>query len=200
MSGDENDDGAAPEAGDLTSEAGRDAAASALNRAREAARAKGLRPGAPGARRGRAPGRDAPTQGQADSDRGIPGTGPGFPPAGGRDPRKLGDSLQRVVSEHGWRNPISVGAVVGRWPDVVGQQIADHATPETFIDGKLVIRTSSTAWATQLQLLLPQLERKLAEEVGDGVVREIVVIGPGAPSWVKGPRVVKGRGPRDTYG
>lgn len=83
---------------------------------------------------------------------------------------------------------------------MVGDEIADHAEPETFTDGKLVVRTTSTAWATQLRLLLPQLDRRLAQEVGEGVVEEIVVLGPGAPSWVKGPRVVRGRGPRDTYG
>jgi predicted nucleic acid-binding Zn ribbon protein len=31
-------------------------------------------------------------------------------------------------------------------------------------------------------------------------VTDLTVLGPTAPSWVKGPRHVKGRGPRDTYG
>lgn len=89
---------------------------------------------------------------------------------------------------------------MGRWPDIVGDEIAQHAWPETFIDGKLVIRTSSTAWATQLRMLTSTLDRKIENEVGGGVVTEIVILGPGAPSWIKGPRVVRGRGPRDTYG
>lgn len=126
--------------------------------------------------------------------------GPGFPPAGGRDPRSVADSLSRVVAAQGWSSPMSANAVIGRWAELVGPQVAEHTNPETFVDGKLVVRTSSTAWATQLQLLLPQLERKIEAEVGPDVVTEIVVIGPGAPSWVKGPRVVRGRGPRDTYG
>ncbi len=36
--------------------------------------------------------------------------------------------------------------------------------------------------------------------VGKDVVRAVSVRGPQAPSWRAGPRVVKGRGPRDTYG
>lgn len=112
----------------------------------------------------------------------------------------MADSLSRVIASQGWSAPISANAVIGRWPQVVGDQVAQHTTPETFTDGKLVVRTSSTAWATQLRMLLPQLERKIAAEIGEGVVTEIVVLGPGAPSWVKGPRVVRGRGPRDTYG
>lgn len=89
---------------------------------------------------------------------------------------------------------------MGRWPEVVGPQIAEHCTPLTFEEGALVVQADSTAWATQLRLLLPQLERRLAEEVGEGVVTSIQVLGPGGPSWRKGKRSVRGRGPRDTYG
>jgi predicted nucleic acid-binding Zn ribbon protein len=32
------------------------------------------------------------------------------------------------------------------------------------------------------------------------VVTRLRVQGPAAPSWVHGPRHVRGRGPRDTYG
>ena len=36
--------------------------------------------------------------------------------------------------------------------------------------------------------------------VGGDVVTKLRVVGPTAPSWKKGPRTVRGRGPRDTYG
>ena len=62
------------------------------------------------------------------------------------------------------------------------------------------MRCSSTAWAKNLHLYLPMIERRIAEEVGPGVVQQVVIRGPVAPSWRKGPLSVKGRGPRDTYG
>jgi predicted nucleic acid-binding Zn ribbon protein len=31
-------------------------------------------------------------------------------------------------------------------------------------------------------------------------VKKLNIHGPVAPSWVKGPKRVRGRGPRDTYG
>jgi predicted nucleic acid-binding Zn ribbon protein len=49
-------------------------------------------------------------------------------------------------------------------------------------------------------MLAPQLVRRLNEEAGEGTVRVVEVRGPSAPSWRRGPRSVKGRGPRDTYG
>ncbi|TDE99148.1 DUF721 domain-containing protein [Occultella glacieicola] len=164
------------------------AARSALARARDAARAKGLAPGGTGSA-GRA-GR----RGRGTVATPAPGHGTG------RDPRMIGSALESLRGQLGWNQPLSIGGVVGRWREVVGDQIADHCEPETFDEGALVVRADSTAWATQIRLLLPQLERRLAEEVGDGVVTSIQVLGPGGPSWRKGPRSVRGRGPRDTYG
>lgn len=162
-----------------------DAARQALARARDAARERGLVPGQRGSRRRR---------------RGSSGHQPGVVHGEGRDPQALADTVGALTSQLGWKRSLQVGGVVGRWRDVVGDQIADHCVPETFEEGALVVRADSTAWATQIRLLLPQLERRLAEEVGEGAVTSIQVLGPGGPSWRKGPRSVQGRGPRDTYG
>lgn len=159
------------------------AARVALNRARDGETTGTGAGGAKGWRRG---------PGLGD---GISGPGPSR-----RDPQPLGGLTELVVTQHGWRRSMSVGGVVGRWREVVGDQLADHCQVETFDGGELVVRASSTAWATQIRLLLPQLERRLAEEVGEGTVTAIVVLGPGGPSWKHGRRAVRGRGPRDTYG
>ncbi len=91
--------------------------------------------------------------------------------------------------------------VFARWPELVGAEVADHCTPESFTDGKLVVRTDSTAWATQLKLLAPAVVRRLNEELGHGTVTLLEVVGPHLPYWKKGPRSTRdGRGPRDTYG
>lgn len=105
-----------------------------------------------------------------------------------------------MSTERGWEQPLAVAGVMATWRSTVGDDIADHCQPESFEEGRLVIRTSSTAWATQLRLLAPQLERRLAEQVGEGIVEKIVILPPGGPTWRKGPRSVPGKGPRDTYG
>ena len=109
--------------------------------------------------------------------------------------------MDRLVVERGWQAPVAVGGVIGRWDAVVGTEIAGHCTPETFTEGVLTVRADSTAWATQVRLLLPQVLRRLTEEVGEGVVTKVVVLAPTAPSWRRGPRSAPGGlGPRDTYG
>lgn len=118
-----------------------------------------------------------------------------------RDPQLLEGEVERLVAQRGWDVDLRVHAVIGRWAQLMGPEIADHCTPESFVDGRLSVRTDSTAWATQLRLLAPTVLRRLNEEVGDGTVTQIDVAGPQAPSWKKGLRSVRdGRGPRDTYG
>lgn len=129
------------------------------------------------------------------------GDGPRPAPGDDRDPQLLDSTLARLVADHGWALDLRVRGVFARWPELVGDEVAAHCTPETFADGRLVVRTDSTAWATQLTLLAPQLVRRLNEDLGAGTVTVIEVLGPHLPTWRKGPRSVRdGRGPRDTYG
>ena len=122
------------------------------------------------------------------------------PRSDGRDPKLLGDAVDALLTDQGWSTANAVAGLMARWPLVVGADLADHVVPESFTDGQLILRADSTAWATQVRLLLPQLRAAIDREVGRGVVADISVVGPQAPSWVAGPRRVAGRGPRDTYG
>lgn len=118
-----------------------------------------------------------------------------------RDPQLLDATLGRLVADHGWALELRVHGLFARWAELVGAEVASHTTPESFADGRLVVRTDSTAWATQLKLLAPQIVRRLNEELGPGSVTVIDVQGPHLPTWKRGPRSVRdGRGPRDTYG
>lgn len=118
-----------------------------------------------------------------------------------RDPQALDHTIGRLIAEQGWGTDVRVHGVFARWDHLVGRDVAQHCRPESYADGKLVVRTDSTAWATQMRLLAPTVVRRLNEELGDGTVTVIDVKGPTGPSWRKGPRSVRdGRGPRDTYG
>jgi predicted nucleic acid-binding Zn ribbon protein len=117
-----------------------------------------------------------------------------------RDPQPLGRLASRLVADRGWADRVSGGVVIARWAQLVGAEVAEHAQPVSLQDGELIVRASSTAWATQLRLLQRQLIARITAGVGPGVVNRLRVQGPAAPNWVHGPRHVRGRGPRDTYG
>lgn len=162
-----------------------DAAAAALARARAAAVEKGLRPGMKPRKRRRPPGE--PTLSGATRD--------------GRDPALLGDQLDRLLVDRGWKVDVAVGAVMGRWSEIVGPDIAAHIAPVTFSEAVLTVQADSTAWATQMKLLASTVLARIEEEIGVGAVTDLRVLGPSAPSWRRGRRrSPDSRGPRDTYG
>ncbi|MFG1845727.1 DUF721 domain-containing protein [Micromonospora carbonacea] len=124
-------------------------------------------------------------------------SGPGPDP---RDPQPLGVVLGRLMKARGWEQPAAEATVFGAWERVVGPEVAQNSRPVKLEDGELTVEARSTAWATQLRLLAASLLRQIASEVGHNVVRKLHIHGPAAPSWSRGPRRVRGRGPRDTYG
>ncbi|GAB3267864.1 DUF721 domain-containing protein [Sinomonas notoginsengisoli] len=168
-----------------------DAARAALNRVRQAAEARGeVRVRASGSL---VPDANAPQKPRGRRPR-IPA---GY---SGRDPQGLGAVVNRMVAERGWNAPVAVGSVISRWHELVGPEISAHCTPESFEGTDLRVRCDSTAWATQLRLMSSTLLDRFRRELGEGIVTRIQVLGPSSPSWRKGPRHVRGRGPRDTYG
>jgi predicted nucleic acid-binding Zn ribbon protein len=118
-----------------------------------------------------------------------------------RDPKPLGEALNRLVESKGWSTEISVHTMLGRWPALVGPVNAEHSRPESYADTVLTVRADSTVWASSLRTIAPQLVAVLNAKLGEGTVTRVVVVGPDAPSWKRGRRSVRdGRGPRDTYG
>ena len=117
-----------------------------------------------------------------------------------RDPQLVGSVVEDFLAESGWEASAALARLAASWPEVVGPDVAAHVAVESWTDGEVVLRADSTAWATQVRLLTDSLRRQIEQAVGEGLVRGITVRGPDAPSWRAGPRVVKGRGPRDTYG
>jgi predicted nucleic acid-binding Zn ribbon protein len=170
---------------------GSDIARAALQAAREAAKASGAATPGTGSTRRRTP------SGQSGSRRRRRWSGPR---PDDRDPQTLGRLAARIAADRGWNERLAGGNVFGRWAAIVGDDVAEHATPVSLQDGVLTVQAASTAWATQLRLLQRQLLAKIAAGVGSGVVTKLKVRGPAAPSWRHGPRHVSGRGPRDTYG
>lgn len=126
-------------------------------------------------------------------------SGSGADPA--RDPHRLGSLLGGFVEDQGWDRPLAEARVFADWTQLVGDDIAAHAHPQSLVGGELRIAAESTAWATQLRLLSARVLARLVAELGPDVVTKLHISGPAAPSWRHGGRSVRGhRGPRDTYG
>ncbi|MBT2506670.1 DUF721 domain-containing protein [Streptomyces sp. ISL-98] len=123
--------------------------------------------------------------------------------ADGRDPLALGAALDRLKTERGWEMPMAVSGVMGRWPEIVGGDLAKHCVPQRYDEDErvLTVQCDSTAWATQLRLMQRELLTRLNKDLGRDTVRMIKIWGPGGPQRRFGPlRAPGSTGPGDTYG
>jgi predicted nucleic acid-binding Zn ribbon protein len=171
-------DGADGESAVIRPLSGIDLARAALARSRQEARARGTAVKRPKGNRA--------AVGRARRDAG--------------DPELLGETLSRLLVERGWDVPAAVAGVTERWAEIAGAELADHCRPERFDAGVLNLVAESTAWATQVRLLVPRLHQRIDDVIGGGVVTRIEVRGPSGPDWRRGALRVRGPGPRDTYG
>lgn len=169
---------------------GMDLVRRALEEARAAARDQGKEVGR---------GRKSPASGRPTAPRGNRRRWSG-PSPDNRDPQPIGRAARDLANTRGWSPRVAEGSLFAEWTMIVGEQIAEHASPIALRDGVLQVSAESTAWATQLRLVQSQLLVKITAALGEGVVTALRITGPTAPSWRKGPRHISGRGPRDTYG
>jgi predicted nucleic acid-binding Zn ribbon protein len=163
-------------------------AAEALAQAKADARARGDLP----AGHQRPAGAEEP--GRSDA------SGPGRGRARREDPQPLAAAIGGLLEGRGWQQRAAMGSVFGRWAEIVGKDLAAHTRPDNFADGELAVTADSTAWATQVRLLAPELIRRLNAELGDGTVRRVKLRGPAPPRRRGGWRVPGSKGPGDTYG
>ena len=117
------------------------------------------------------------------------------------DPQLISDVLKNLIKDREWQSGIAEGNLFANWAELVGTEIAEHSEPITILEGVLTIRTTSTAWATQLNLISSDLLASLQASTPGALVEKLSIIGPQGPNWRRGIRTIRGaRGPRDTFG
>ena len=120
-------------------------------------------------------------------------------PFTGGDVLAISSALTDVEHRMGWDEPMGRARLTVDWVQIVGPDVAQHT--EAYLAGDMVVvKCSSTAWATNLRRLEARMLGRIHEELPDVRITGMRFVGPDAPSWGHGPRVVPGRGPRDTYG
>ncbi len=101
-----------------------------------------------------------------------PGDAPRRPPrrdGRGRSnvgPVRVGDALGEVASHLGAGRADVVGAVFGRWDEIVGPAVAAHVSPVRVDGVTLIVSADHPAWATQIRHLAPDILTRLTEVCG----------------------------------
>ena len=116
------------------------------------------------------------------------------------DPELISGVLNDLISDRDWDSGLAEGNLFVNWKKIVGDEISEHALPISILENVLTIQSSSTAWATQLQLISNDLLATIQKDATGVLIERLVIIGPQTPTWKKGIRTIRNaRGPRDTY-
>jgi len=116
------------------------------------------------------------------------------------DPQLLGDVLTNLIEERDWKSGVAEGSLFTQWAAIIGNDIAQHASPVSINESILTIQTTSTAWATQLKLVSNEILKTIQNNPFGATIESISIIGPNTTSWKRGIRSTRdARGPRDTY-
>jgi len=79
----------------------------------------------------------------------------------------LGSIMEQCVigGDLSSKNPVlNMVDLVQKWPEIVGDLVAEKAFPTRLRSGTLILQTVSSVWANELQLLVPRLLSEIGEQ------------------------------------
>lgn len=100
--------------------------------------------------------------------------------AGGRASR-LGEILPGVLAGLGAGEALRSAAVVAAWERVVGERLSRHVRAASLGDGVLVVEAESSVWMQEIGYHKVRILRRLEEECGKGIVRDLKLVLRQAP-------------------
>lgn len=88
------------------------------------------------------------------------------------------DSIGDILSRFFAKNPeakkkIKQYSLFAVWNEIVGERVAKHAQPLKMIDNTLVVRVDQSSWMHELQLMKPELLRRIHGHVEAKLIRDI---------------------------
>lgn len=88
-------------------------------------------------------------------------------------PQPVSRILSEVLKECGLSERLEERSPILSWPEIVGEDIAQHSRAVDISDGILVLEADHGAWRQELTLLVPMIITKFNALFGEGTVTEI---------------------------
>lgn len=81
----------------------------------------------------------------------------------------LAEELDALLRRLGSESTMVVTGVFGNWHELVGDTVAQHASPVKLESGRLLVEVDEPAWATQMYFLESEIIRKLSASTGNTI-------------------------------
>ncbi len=90
-------------------------------------------------------------------------------------PKSLKDLLKNYLDDIPYRKRLKRGMILSLWPRTVGPNIAEQAENVHFKNDKLFIKVQNPAWRHEIHMKRFTIAKKLNDQVGEKIIKEIVV-------------------------
>ncbi|MDB2391814.1 DUF721 domain-containing protein [Acidimicrobiaceae bacterium] len=91
-------------------------------------------------------------------------------------PTPLLSALDNLASTMGLTNVDSINALFVDWPEIVGEQLAQHCAPRSLRDQILTIEASDQQWATELKWMTSLLMERCCVALGPDAVTDVRIV------------------------
>lgn len=88
-------------------------------------------------------------------------------------PEPLAKLLEEVLATTGLGERLRERRVIAAWPEIVGDEIAEHVRAVDIADGELLVSAAHGAWRQEITLLAPQIIDRFNTLFGEDTVREL---------------------------
>lgn len=89
--------------------------------------------------------------------------------------KKLNEVLEQLFKSYGWTEKMDGVRVTNSWEKVAGKIIANHTTKLYVNRGVLFVTVDTPALSHELYMERTELVKKLNNEIGKKVLKEIVI-------------------------
>lgn len=93
------------------------------------------------------------------------------------DWQKAGDVLSGILRNLGLDRHLKQRELVLRWEEIVGPRIAEKSRVLKVSGGVLYVSVTSSAWGQELQFQKKNIMRKITEELGTDLIKDIRIRG-----------------------
>jgi len=94
----------------------------------------------------------------------------------GTGPIRVGDVLGGVLEQHGLGDQVKHMAVLGLWPEIVGEHIAAATKARGVSEATLIVEVRSSGWLMELNMMKGDLLRRVNERVPDTPLQRLVFV------------------------
>lgn len=82
---------------------------------------------------------------------------------------RLSDELDVLLRKLGSESSTVVAGIFSNWDQLVGETVAQHASPIKLELGRLLVEVDEPAWATQMRFLESEIISKLSTSTGNTI-------------------------------